>query len=122
MCNKTLSLILCLSPGVHEDDGSQQLAALERLVPHVLPLPLNFSLFRHSAALYSGELVLHIITYHYIIHIPAHSVVATCLKRVIIINSRACVICTYTTDWPSRRKMLCNMSGESLKNVTASEK
>lgn len=48
---------LCMS-GVHEDDGSQQLAPLERLVPHVLPLPLHFSLFCHSAPLYPGEFVL----------------------------------------------------------------
>lgn len=49
-----LYLFLYVS-GVHEDDGSQQLAALERLVPHVLPLPLHFSFFCHSAPLYPGE-------------------------------------------------------------------
>lgn len=41
--------------GVHEDDGPQQLAPLECLVPHVLSLYLNFSLSRHSAPLYLGE-------------------------------------------------------------------
>lgn len=41
--------------GVHEDDGPQQLAPLECLVPHVLSVYLNFSLFRHSAPLYQGE-------------------------------------------------------------------
>lgn len=43
--------------GVHEDDGPQQLAPLECLVPHVLSLYLNFSLFCHSAPLYPGEFV-----------------------------------------------------------------
>lgn len=43
--------------GIHEDDGSQQLAPLECLVPHVLPLPLRVGLFRHTAPLYSGEFV-----------------------------------------------------------------
>lgn len=41
--------------GVHEDDGPQQLAPLECLVPHVLSLYLNFSLSCHSAPLYLGE-------------------------------------------------------------------
>lgn len=41
--------------GVHEDDGAQQLAALERLVPHVPSLPLHLSLFCHSAPLCLGE-------------------------------------------------------------------
>lgn len=54
-----LYLFLCIS-GVHEDDGSQQLAPLERLVPHVLPLPLHFGLFCHCAPLYPGELMLPI--------------------------------------------------------------
>lgn len=41
--------------GVHEDDGPQQLAPLERLVPHVLPLSLNIRPVCHSAALCPGE-------------------------------------------------------------------
>ena len=49
-----VKLFLCIS-GVHEDDGPQQLAALERLVPHVLPLPLHFNLSRHPTPLYPCE-------------------------------------------------------------------
>lgn len=41
--------------GVYEDDGPQQLAPLECLVPHVLSLYLHFSLSCHSAPLYLGE-------------------------------------------------------------------
>lgn len=46
--------LLCYS-GVHEDDGSQQLAPLERLVLDVPPLPLHLSLFCDFAPLYPGE-------------------------------------------------------------------
>lgn len=53
-----LSFFCCFAfLGVHEDDGPQQLAPLECLVPHVLSLYLNFSLFCHSAPLYLGEFV-----------------------------------------------------------------
>lgn len=44
-----------LPAGVHEDDGPQQLAALERLVPHVPSLPLHLRLFCHTAPLCLGE-------------------------------------------------------------------
>lgn len=44
-----------LPAGVHEDDGPQQLAALERLVPHVLSLPFYLHLFRHTAPMCLGE-------------------------------------------------------------------
>lgn len=40
--------------GVHEDDGSQQLAPLECLVPHVLHVPLHLSVFCHFAPLHPG--------------------------------------------------------------------
>lgn len=52
-----LSFFVVAFLGVHEDDGPQQLAPLECLVPHVLSLYLNFSLFCHSAPLYPGEFV-----------------------------------------------------------------
>ena len=62
--NAKLVLYLCFFlcvPGVHEDDGSQQLAALECLVPDVLPLSFHFSLFCHSAPLHPSELVLQVL-------------------------------------------------------------
>lgn len=68
-CN--LNLFFPFIPGVHEDDGSQQLAPLERLVPHVLPLPLHFSFFGHSAPMYPGMFIS--LNPRYISHIPARN-------------------------------------------------
>lgn len=51
-------LFLCAFLGVYEDDGPQQLAPLECLVPHVLSLYLHFSLSCHCAPLCQGEFVL----------------------------------------------------------------
>lgn len=64
LCKQTWAWItaffsFCLS-GVHEDDGSQQLASLECMVSDVLPLPLHLSIFRHFAPLYQGEFVIKI--------------------------------------------------------------
>ena len=44
-----------LSPGVHAHDGAQQLAALERLVPPLLPLPFRGRVLRDPALLHQGE-------------------------------------------------------------------
>lgn len=59
LSQKRLTHAYCLAfscfLGVHEDDGPQQLAPLECLVPHVLSLYLNFNLSCHSAPLYLGE-------------------------------------------------------------------
>lgn len=57
----TLTLYLCLLSclsGIHEDDGSQQLASLECLVPHVFPVSLYIRIFCYSAALYQGNNIL----------------------------------------------------------------
>lgn len=64
-------LFSCAFLGVHEDDGPQQLAPLECLVPHVLSLYLHFSLSCHSAPLYPGEFVLKMV------QIPARAFLAT---------------------------------------------
>lgn len=44
--------------GIHENDGFKQLAALECLVPHVLPFPLCIHLLCHLALLCPGEFYL----------------------------------------------------------------
>lgn len=46
---------VALSPGVHAHDGAQQLAALECLVPPVLPLPPRGRLLRDPPLLCPGE-------------------------------------------------------------------
>lgn len=42
-------------PGIHAHDGAQQLAALDRMVPPVLPLPPRHRLLHDPALLHQGE-------------------------------------------------------------------
>lgn len=54
---RIISYFMCF-PGIHENDGSEQLAALERLVPHVLPFPHYLRILCHLAHLCPGEFYL----------------------------------------------------------------
>lgn len=71
-----------LPAGVHEDDGPQQLAALERLVPHVLSLPLHLHLFRHTPPMRLGEFSFFVVAPK---HIPACS---ACTEHVMSFLSK----------------------------------
>lgn len=47
--------------GIHENNGSDQLAALECLVPHVLPFPLHLRFLCHLALLCPGMFYLPVL-------------------------------------------------------------